>query len=372
MGCGNTGDAHAAVIQRVKGCEIVGVCDTEPLMAKQLYERFPIKAFFSDLSDLLKQTHPDVVHIATPSQSHFEIARQCLEQGSHVYVEPPFTLNVDQAQNLVDLATRKNLKLTVGYIERFSQLARRMRSVIESGYLGGVPAHMVDCYVSDLESPNSEIALLGDKERRNRRFSEKSLQNLISHGVARVAEFLNSDAPQVIVHRFVGPPLEQTGKHELIDEIRLIIYDEARTAAYLSFSRQMRPSIHQFWIYGSKNGLFLDQNGGLLIRLPAPKFKGPAIKLFLSLWFASQYLKNLIANVGSFLTNDFHSDSGMKGLIECFYYSIRRDAPVPIPYQQILVIARITDAIFNQFRAIRPQSGEAARSANSVIQTCLG
>ena len=43
VGCGKIADAHASQIQRIEGCEIVGVCDREPLMAKQLYERFPVK-----------------------------------------------------------------------------------------------------------------------------------------------------------------------------------------------------------------------------------------------------------------------------------------------------------------------------------------
>ena len=46
VGCGKIADAHASQIQRIKGCEIVGVCDKEPLMARQLYERFPVKRYF--------------------------------------------------------------------------------------------------------------------------------------------------------------------------------------------------------------------------------------------------------------------------------------------------------------------------------------
>ena len=47
VGCGKIADAHAAQIQRIEGCEIVGVCDREPLMARQLYERFPVKGYFT-------------------------------------------------------------------------------------------------------------------------------------------------------------------------------------------------------------------------------------------------------------------------------------------------------------------------------------
>src|SRR5947207_15262288 len=92
VGCGKIADDHASQIQRIHGCEIVGVCDKEPLMAQQLYQRFPVKAYYSDLAKLLSEARPDIIHICTPPESHFEIARRCLERGCHVYVEKPFTL----------------------------------------------------------------------------------------------------------------------------------------------------------------------------------------------------------------------------------------------------------------------------------------
>src|SRR6476660_6755044 len=81
VGCGKIADAHAAQIQKLEGCEIVGVCDREALMAKQLYERFPVKQHFTELAQLVSDAQPDVVHITTPPESHFNIARFCLEHG---------------------------------------------------------------------------------------------------------------------------------------------------------------------------------------------------------------------------------------------------------------------------------------------------
>ena len=75
VGCGKIADAHALQIQRIAGCEIVGVCDSEPLMARQMFERFPIRAHFSDLAELVAAARPDVVHVTTPPESHFKLAR---------------------------------------------------------------------------------------------------------------------------------------------------------------------------------------------------------------------------------------------------------------------------------------------------------
>ena len=97
VGCGKIADAHASQIRRIAGCEIVGVCDKEPLMARQLYERFPIRRYFSEVADLLREARPDVIHITTPPESHYDLARLCLEHGCHVYVEKPFTLYASEA-----------------------------------------------------------------------------------------------------------------------------------------------------------------------------------------------------------------------------------------------------------------------------------
>ena len=127
IGCGKIADSHAAQIQRIAECEIVGACDREELMAKQLYERFKIKQYFSDAKRMIEMAKPNIVHITTPPQSHFELGKLCLEAGCHVYVEKPFTLNTEEAIKLINFAIEKNLKITVGHDAVFNHAERRMR-----------------------------------------------------------------------------------------------------------------------------------------------------------------------------------------------------------------------------------------------------
>src|SRR5438309_10776625 len=115
VGCGKIAEQHMLAIRRLADCKIVSLCDRELLMAKQLGERFGISGCFSDLKEMLQSTSPDVVHITTPPQSHYPLARQCLESGAHVYLEKPFTITADQAESLVHLAEDRDLKITVGH-----------------------------------------------------------------------------------------------------------------------------------------------------------------------------------------------------------------------------------------------------------------
>ena len=360
VGCGKIADSHAEQIQRIHGCEIVGVCDREPLMARQMYERFPVKGYFSDVQQLLEEARPQVVHITTPPESHFSIAKLCLEWGCHVYVEKPFTLYEADARALIDLALAKNLKVTAGHDDQFSHVARRMRALVQQGFLGGPPVHMESHYCYELGNSAYARALLADKSHWVRRLPGKLVQNIISHGIARIAEYLTTESPRIIVHAFTSPHLRGRGETEIIDELRVIISEQERTTAYFTFSSQMRPALHQFRIYGPKNGLILDQDQETLIRLPGTRLKSYLEKFGAPLTLAKQYYDNVFTNLGTFAAKDFHMKSGMKCLIESFYRSITEGEPLPIPYREILLTASIMDSIFAQ---IQKQGAEAYRDA---------
>jgi len=348
VGCGKIADSHALQIQRIPHCEIVGVCDRELLMARQLAQRFPVKQYFNDFSELIRIAQPDVVHITTPPQSHFDLAVACLENGVHVYVEKPFTLYWEDARRLIRLAESKNLKITAGHDDQFTHVARRMRELVGRGYLGAGPVHMESYYCYELGTSGYAGALLGDKQHWVRRLPGKLLQNIISHGIARLAEFLTTDSPRIIAHGYTSAKLRSIGESEIIDELRVILSEEDRVSAYFTFSSQMRPSLHQFRMYGSQNGLVLDHDQETLVKLRGSRYVSYAEKFIPPVTSAAQYLDNFYTNAKSFLARDFHMKSGMKYLIESFYRSIVGDLQPPIPYREILLTARIMDEIFVQ------------------------
>ncbi|HXP87603.1 MAG TPA: Gfo/Idh/MocA family oxidoreductase [Bryobacteraceae bacterium] len=359
VGCGKIADAHAMQIRRIKDCAIVGVCDREPLMARQLADRFPVQECFNNVTDLLNQARPDVVHITTPPQGHFDIARECLEGGCHVYVEKPFTLDYAEARRLIALARERRLKITVGHDDQFSHVARRMRALVGSGYLGGAPVHMESYYVYELGG-SYVAALMGDKHHWVRRLPGKLLHNIISHGIARIAEFMTSDSPEVIAYGFTSPYLKNMGETEIVDELRVIVSEESGMTAYFTFSSQMRPDIHQFRVYGPQNGLIVDQDQETLIKLSGARSVSYLEKFVPPVVSAKQQLGNLATNLRTFLARDFHMKAGMKFLIESFYRAIREGAADPISHREILLTAKIMDAIFQQInsRAARREQRE--------------
>ena len=352
VGCGKIADAHAGEIQRINGANIVAVCDREPLMAMQLAERFDIPQRFGDIQHLLEEATPDVVHITTPPESHFPL-RWLVSKGALTFMSKSlFTLNFADAEVLLRAATRMGLKVTVGHDDQFRHVARRMRDLVATGYLGR-PVHMEAFYCASLDDPVYAKALLGDSEHWVRRLPGKLLHNLISHGVARIAEYFTGDSQQVIAHGFVSPFLTSIGETDIIDELRVLVNQNNELTAHFTFSSQMRPSMREFRIYGTRNGLLLDPDHETLIKLPGSRFKSYAETFIPPVQFARQYWSNVTTNVRTFLRNDLHMKAGMKFLIESFYRSITDGTPVPIPYSEILLTAKLMDSIFSQLTGVR-------------------
>jgi predicted dehydrogenase len=351
VGCGKIADAHAEHIQQIDGCHLVGVCDHEELMASQLAERFAAERYFDDVDDLLNEARPEVVHITTPPQSHFELARYCLERGCHVYVEKPFTADAGEAEELVRLAAKGNLRLTVGHDGQFSHAARRLRELVREGYLGDAVVHMESYYGYDLGDASYAAAFLRDPDHWVRRLPGGLAQNVISHGIARIAEFLKGEHPRVIAQGFVSPRLRALGVDDVLDELRVLIVDDDGTTASFVFSSGMRPLPNQFRIFGATNGLLLDEGQQTVVKLRGRPFKSYLERFLPPVLLARQYLANAAHNVRLFLTNDFHMDGGKKALIASFYRSIVEGTPAPIPSREIVLTARVMDAIFEQLGA---------------------
>lgn len=350
IGCGKMADQHAVQIQRITGSKIVAVCDREPLMAQDMSERFKIKNYFTNAKEMLEAINLDVVHITTPPQSHFELGKMCLEAGCNVYVEKPFTLYTSEAEDLIGLANKNGLKVTAGHNAQFTHAMVRMRELVKRGYLGGKPVHMESHYCYDFGDESYAKALLGDSEHWVRRLPGSLLQNIISHGISKIAEFLSGDNPMVIAHGFTSTFLKSIGQNDIIDEVRVIIRDEDSTTAYFTFSSQIKPVPHQFWLFGPKNSLLVDENHQILIRIDDKDYKSYARYFIPPFKFAKQYLGNFCGNFKKFIMKDFHmpNDAALKTLIESFYNSITNDAPLPLSYKEILLTSKIMDDIFVQ------------------------
>jgi predicted dehydrogenase len=358
VGCGKIADQHAQAIGRIPDCQIVSLCDRELLMAKQLGERIGVAKCFSDLGELLSGASPDVVHITTPPQGHFALARQCLESGSHVYLEKPFTVTAAQAESLLQLADERRLKITAGHNYQFTLEMLEMRRLVEHGFLGGKPVHLESHSSYDLGDASYVGPLLANRRHWVRELPGQLLHNVISHGIARLAEFLDDDLAEIAASAHQSDKLRKLGGQEILDELRVMIRDKSGTTAFFCFSTQIQPDLSQFRICGPRNSIVLDQVTGSVIRNEKRSYKSYLTFFAPPLLNGREHFRNAATNMLNFVHRRLYQDFGMTELINRFYQSVRNISPPPIPYREILLTARIMDEIFSQ---VYSESGEPKR-----------
>ena len=355
VGCGKVADQHVQAIRRLSDCAIVGLCDRELLMAKQLGERTGVTACFSDLQEILRTTSPNVVHITTPPQSHFSLAKQCLEFGSHVYLEKPFTITASETESLIDFAETCGLKITVGHNYLFTLEMLEMRRLIKAGFLGGRPVHLESYWSYDLGDKSYVAPMLGNRNHWVRQLPGQLFHNIISHGIAKLAEFLDSESMEIAATAHQSEQLRSLGAQEVMDELRVLIRDKSGTTAFFCFSTQIK-GLNQLRFYGPANSITADIITGSLVRNTSRSYKSYLTYFIPPLRNAKEHFRNAHCNIANFLRRRLYQDFGMKELMERFYDSIRTDMAPPIPYREILLTARMMDEIFAQIYPSKTQS----------------
>jgi predicted dehydrogenase len=351
VGCGKIADQHLWAVERTGFAKVVAVCDREELMAEQLAERSGIPYRSADLRSLLVDARPDVVHITTPPQSHYPLAAQCLDAGCHVYVEKPFTTDTDEAIRLVNHAQAVKRSITVGHNLQFTWESLDAREHVRNGWLGGPPIHIESYFTYALSDASYARSVLGDKRHWVRHLRGKLLHNIISHGIARIAEYVDVEQPRIAAFGYASPLMTSIGEADVLDELRVLIAGGTNMTASFAFSSQFSPPSNGCRLYGRAGGLTVDNTHHTLVRHANKSYKSFLNYFVPPVSTAREYVRSSRRNVRRFLKSQFHDDSGLGHLVAAFYRAILGEAPLPISYREIVLTSRIMDTVFDQLRS---------------------
>ena len=162
IGIGYLGKIHTRIYNELPEAELIGICDSNP-ESKIKADEYGV-AFFSDHRELIGKV--DAVSIVTPTFTHHAVARDFLNAGIHTLIEKPITLKIEDADELIALARKKNLALQVGHLERHNPGFKRIAEIIQNvGFLevhrlGPFTGRINDCgVVLDLMIHDLDIVL---------------------------------------------------------------------------------------------------------------------------------------------------------------------------------------------------------------------
>lgn len=140
IGCGRIAVNHmkAAINNEL---EIVAVCDVleekmEELLAKYGLEKDESIKRYTDYKKMVEEMQPELASIATESGLHAEIALYCIEKGVNLIIEKPMAMSIEDANKIIDLAEKKNVKVSACHQNRFNVAIQKLRKAVESGRFG--------------------------------------------------------------------------------------------------------------------------------------------------------------------------------------------------------------------------------------------
>ncbi len=163
VGVGHIGREHARIYSLLDGVQFAGVYDIDPAVSRSIAQQYDIRSF-SSLADMIEAV--DAVSVATPTSTHFEVAKPFLTAGRSVLLEKPIADSPDPARELVRMARAGGAVLQVGHIERFNPVLRVLEErlthprFIEAHRLSPYPGRSTDIgVVLDLMIHDLEVIL---------------------------------------------------------------------------------------------------------------------------------------------------------------------------------------------------------------------
>ena len=201
--------------------------------------------------------------------------------------------------------------------------------------------------------------LLGNRDHWVRQLPGQLFHNIISHGIAKLAEFLDDELTEIVATAHQSEQFGSLGADEVLDELRVLIRDKNGMTAFFCFSTQIR-GLNRLRVFGPAGSVSADIITGSLVRKKARSYKSYLTYFVPPFKNACEHLRNARVNVANFLRRRLYQDFGMTELIRRFYDSVRKGALPPIPYREIFLTARIMDEVFAQIYPGRDDKPEVA------------
>ena len=138
IGAGGISECHTEGYKRLENVKVLAVCDINEDRAQKYAKRYDIPYVFTDYNEMLKMNELDAVSVTTWNNVHAPISIAALKAGKHVLCEKPLAMNASEAQEMVDTAQRAGKLLMVGFVRRFEENVKNLKSAIEAGEFGKI------------------------------------------------------------------------------------------------------------------------------------------------------------------------------------------------------------------------------------------
>jgi predicted dehydrogenase len=203
IGAGFMGTLHARALSQLAGVRVTALADPVLKHPPALPEQREAPAIHPDFRDLLDRDDVDAVVIATPEFEHREAVVAAAERGKHILLEKPIATTLDDADAIIEAASRNGVKLMLAHILRFDARYAQIKAAIDAGTVG----KPLVCYARR-NAPIQEARRLGGRVE---------VEDYISvHDLDQVFWFFDDEAVRVSAEIVEGPVMRELGVHDFI------------------------------------------------------------------------------------------------------------------------------------------------------------
>lgn len=334
IGCGHVSDQHIRQLRKMQRIEFAGVCDVEHEKAKLSGRRYGIADVYQDVSKFLNEKAPQVVHILTPPQSHKELSIHAMESGCHVLVEKPMAMNTCEAEEMIGIARKRGVILTVCHNFLFVPVFLEARNLVEKGALGRVVSAEVFWRISSQGASDRYNTFAWIHELPGGIFHE-----VAAHPVYLLAALLGKlEVVSAISKNLV---LERADKG---DELK-VLFDSETGLGVLSISLSAKPVQKFLRIYGTEMTLHVDLTTNTLLKL-RPRGAGVISRALVNVDQSSQLIAQTFLNSSRVLLGRL--PRGHETFISSFYAGVENRNSPPVTGEEGLAVITVLDRIWTE------------------------
>ena len=244
VGCGQIAqEQHIPYLGKIKGAEIVAICDRNEGLARRVSARFHISNYYTDFSEMLDKEKLDMVDICTTPQTHPALSILAMEAGCHVLMEKPMALSLKEADMMAEAAKANQVELCVVHNELFEEVVMRARSMVSEGAIGD----LVAVHITDL-TPKS-YGWVMDKNHWAHKLPGGVFGEMLTHPLYLAAAFLGHLEPKAVNSRKLGSYDWLTA-----DELRITLEGKNGIATIISSINTLEDNV-LIDVLGTKMGL---------------------------------------------------------------------------------------------------------------------
>ncbi len=351
VGCGSIAHVHVPRILKNKYVELAALCDNNKIRLEDMTRCYKVPSYI-DFSKMLEEVRPDVVHILTPPATHAKLAVEALKNGSHVLIEKPACLTVEELNSVYKAAESAGRMVSIDHCHLWSPLVIRARQVLESGQLGDIrhiQYTMSDDFLEVVKSGYGRWALS---------LTGGIMGDLISHPLYLIGSFLNGMKINSV---------RASGSNICNLKELFVDFTADKGGANLWMSLEQRPIEHSMRIFCTRGTVNIDLHNYSLAVVPERSLPGPLARIVNVVTESWQRGSGTVSRAFGLVMGQFDPDMGIAGSMNAFYRSILEDRESPVSRESAVSVVRLTEEVWGRLDEISEIAGAKADKIKTGI-----